>query len=121
MFLKTIARESSTLGLLRDDPERIKRKFSLNDEELQALRSADLLHAGEPRGQVSNGGSMAHNAMPSREALAALDASGTGSTSSPGTTPPPTTQTPCEPSGPVWVSRFPTSTSTSDLLPAFQA
>ncbi len=47
MLLKTIARESSTLRLLRDDPQKVQQKFSLTDDELNALRSADLLHAGE--------------------------------------------------------------------------
>src|SRR5437016_2267098 len=106
MFLKTIARESSTLRLLRDDPEQIKQRFSLSDGELEALRSADLLRAGELAGDGGNPGRRTRSAMPGREALEALDASGTGTITPPPTTgPPSTTQPPCEPSGPVWVSR----------------
>src|SRR5712692_6020028 len=94
MFLKTIARESSTLRLLRDDPERIKQKFGLSGEELEALRSADLLRAGEPGVQGNGGGSRQRSPMPSRVAPDALAASGTGTiipptTPPPGTTPPP--------------------------------
>ncbi len=94
MFLKTIARESNTLRLLRDDPERIKQKFGLNDEELETLRSADLLRSGEMEAPRSRG-SRPRSAMPGREALDALDAAGTGTFVPPGTTvPPPTTRPP---------------------------
>ncbi len=54
MLLKTIAQESVTLRLLREDPERIKQKFGLNEEEMEALRSADLLRASALSGRRAN-------------------------------------------------------------------
>ena len=47
LLLKAIAQESATLRLLSYDPERLKKQFGLSDDELEALRSADLLRASE--------------------------------------------------------------------------
>lgn len=74
MLLKTIARESSTLRLLRDDPQRIQQKFGLSDEELSALRSADLLRAGELQMQRGNGGIL----VPGGQAVEVPEVGGTG-------------------------------------------
>jgi len=49
-LLKSIAQESESLRLLKDAPESFAEKFKLNPEELQALRSSDLLLVARPPG-----------------------------------------------------------------------
>lgn len=77
MLLNTIARESSTRRLLRDELQRIQQKFGLTDDELNALRSADLLRASELHMQQSNGGSRVRGDVPHGADVELLDASGT--------------------------------------------
>ncbi len=46
--------DASPSKRVREDPERIKQKFGLNEEEMEALRSADLLRASALSGRRAN-------------------------------------------------------------------
>ena len=42
-LLKAIAQESEVLQLLKDDPQQLKERFNLTDEELNALKNSEML------------------------------------------------------------------------------
>jgi GH25 family lysozyme M1 (1,4-beta-N-acetylmuramidase) len=74
MLLKTLARESPTLRILRDNPQFIQQRFALSDVELNALKSADLLRAGELPAQAGEGETQAGG----EQEVEGLAISGTG-------------------------------------------